>query len=272
MSNEDQIIYGVQLLDDLHNYFPDLLYNNSRFTNVQDVLQYITTNTRRRFDLYNYGRRQYYPPIHTRRTRPAATSVNTHDTYTDDERVQTPPAPAPATAAAAPAEPESASARGSSPQRDRSQQRVPIIETTVLRTPLTFNTPLYSQAFDFGSTFTTDYAPTLATTLQSLLGGSDSVFLNNFLNPVEVRPTTQQIDRATQVRTHLIQSTEEEEDTCAICQEEIRINDNVREINHCHHTFHKLCIDTWFNRNVHCPVCRFDIREMEATPNTDILP
>ena len=33
--------YGIGLLDDMHNYFPDLLYNPLRFNNVQDVLNYI---------------------------------------------------------------------------------------------------------------------------------------------------------------------------------------------------------------------------------------
>jgi hypothetical protein len=34
-------------------------------------------------------------------------------------------------------------------------------------------------------------------------------------------------------------------------------------MNVCHHTFHKSCIDTWFQENVHCPVCRHDIRLTE---------
>ncbi|NBP58622.1 hypothetical protein EBU71_19205, partial [bacterium] len=33
--------YSIQLLNDLHNHFPDLLYHSSRFQNVQDVLEYI---------------------------------------------------------------------------------------------------------------------------------------------------------------------------------------------------------------------------------------
>lgn len=59
-------VYGVQLLDDLHNYFPELLYNSSRFHNVQDVLQYIVANTRRRFDLFSHGSHLYrssLPPM-----------------------------------------------------------------------------------------------------------------------------------------------------------------------------------------------------------------
>jgi hypothetical protein len=36
-----QNIYPIQLLNDLHNYFPELLYNPRQFQNVQDVLGYI---------------------------------------------------------------------------------------------------------------------------------------------------------------------------------------------------------------------------------------
>ena len=59
MAYSAESVYGVQLLDDLHNYFPELLYNSGRFQNVQDVLQYITSVTRRRFDLFSYGREVY---------------------------------------------------------------------------------------------------------------------------------------------------------------------------------------------------------------------
>ena len=41
MSHQD--IYSIQLLNDLHNYFPDILYNTGRFQNVQDLLLYIRT-------------------------------------------------------------------------------------------------------------------------------------------------------------------------------------------------------------------------------------
>ena len=52
-------VYGVQLIDDLHNYFPELLYNTQRFTSVQDVLHYVTDSTRRRFDLFSNSREMY---------------------------------------------------------------------------------------------------------------------------------------------------------------------------------------------------------------------
>jgi len=56
-------VYDVGLLDDLHNYFPQLLYRSERFGTVQDVLRYIREATQRRFNLFDYGRRQYEETI-----------------------------------------------------------------------------------------------------------------------------------------------------------------------------------------------------------------
>jgi len=37
----DQNIYNIPLLNDIHNHFPDILYNPRRFRHVQDLLDYI---------------------------------------------------------------------------------------------------------------------------------------------------------------------------------------------------------------------------------------
>lgn len=39
-------MYGIQLFDDIHSYLPDILYNPSRFHNVQDLLDYIQSSAR----------------------------------------------------------------------------------------------------------------------------------------------------------------------------------------------------------------------------------
>lgn len=56
-----QRVYEVGLLDDLHNYFPAILYESERFTTVPQLLAYIRQNTLRRFNLFDYGRSQYVP-------------------------------------------------------------------------------------------------------------------------------------------------------------------------------------------------------------------
>ena len=52
-------LYEVGLLDDIHNYFPRILYRPEEFNTVQDVLRYVQTATQRRFNLFDRGRRLY---------------------------------------------------------------------------------------------------------------------------------------------------------------------------------------------------------------------
>ena len=59
MSERYERVYEVGLLDDLHNYFPALLYRPNNFQSVTDVLGYIRDRTTQRFNLFEYGRRQY---------------------------------------------------------------------------------------------------------------------------------------------------------------------------------------------------------------------
>lgn len=59
MSDQYQTVYGVGLLDDLHNYFPRLLYSPQLFQSVPDVLGYIQQTTRSRFNLFENGMRRY---------------------------------------------------------------------------------------------------------------------------------------------------------------------------------------------------------------------
>ncbi len=54
-----ETLYGVGLLDDIHNYFPALLYESTSFSTVPEVLSYVQLQTRRRFDLFSLGRGAY---------------------------------------------------------------------------------------------------------------------------------------------------------------------------------------------------------------------
>ena len=51
--------YGVSLLDDLHNYFPDILYRPEQFQTVASVLQYVQLQTQVHFNLFDLGRREF---------------------------------------------------------------------------------------------------------------------------------------------------------------------------------------------------------------------
>ena len=73
----------------------------------------------------------------------------------------------------------------------------------------------------------------------------------NFMEPVVVAPTAQQIDTA-------LENMADAEGTCAICQDAIATGGC--RIRHCSHEFHRTCITNWFTMSVRCPVCRYDVR------------
>jgi hypothetical protein len=45
---------------------------------------------------------------------------------------------------------------------------------------------------------------------------------------------------------------------CVVCQDDIVINDIVRNIK-CSHSFHINCIDNWFIENKKCPICKYEL-------------
>ena len=93
MSDRYERVYEVGLLDDLHNYFPALLYNQDLFRTVPDVLTYIRQRTQRRFNLYDYGNRQYQntfvqPPLQPPVQVPIQTPIRTRAPYVEEVRVE----------------------------------------------------------------------------------------------------------------------------------------------------------------------------------------
>ena len=204
-----ETLYGVGLLDDIHNYYPAVLYDPTRFHSVGALLHYFQMQTRERFDLFTFGQRAYLA------TQLAA---EPEVEMTDVSGVRTPPL------------------------RPRlSYAPYPIYRTVRM---------VSDDDLEGGDIS----ARNLLTTLLGALGGGGGLAPPNF-EDVEVAPTAEQITLAT-TRMHVDESM-----VCSVCQDTITVEDDVRRINHCEHSFHVGCIDTWFVRNVHCPVCRHDIRE-----------
>ena len=87
-----------------------------------------------------------------------------------------------------------------------------------------------------------------------------SNFLSNFFNTsVVIRPTNEQIQCASRIiRFGDISNPLSE--TCPISLERFDNDDMVRQILHCGHIFCQNQFQEWFNNNVRCPVCRYDIR------------
>lgn len=75
---------------------------------------------------------------------------------------------------------------------------------------------------------------------------------------VVVSPTTEQINRATE--TYSYRLIDDIHTQCPITLDEFQENEIVCRIRHCGHTFRENSIRNWFQQNVRCPVCRYDIR------------
>ena len=202
---EYESLYGVSLLDDIHNYYPAFLYEPSSFLTVQQALLYVQAQTRRHFDLFSRGQQSYQ-----RMQRAAA--------------------------------PPSFQARGATFYAD-TDVRHRFNEPGNIHTRVMRNISTPDDLLNFFTAFL----------------GAPTSFSN-----VVVRPNAEQITSATTISRVETASS----DICAICQDGYGIGNERRQLNVCHHIFHRGCIDTWFQENVHCPVCRHDIREPATTTTT----
>lgn len=250
MTSDYEQVYYNSLLDDLHNFFPAILYESSRFSSVPDLMRYVHTQMTDHFNIFNRARRQYqqHHGLHTLPMSPRVTTIP-------------PPLGPTPTPAHRP--------RVGMGFTTETIDLTPLFTTNITRQTtgggLGARTPggdLEEIAAEFG----------IPTMLAGAAGGGG--ILNQLTNlltraaePVVVAPTTQQIERATTIRVPHSTEEDEEPQACAICQEPLvdeSLISPLREIIHCEHTFHQSCIDRWFTRNVRCPVCRFDIRDHET--------
>lgn len=85
---------------------------------------------------------------------------------------------------------------------------------------------------------------------------------------VIVRPSEQQIANATQMIDY---SSENEYNNmnCPITLDEFTEGEQICRIRHCGHIFKEQALRNWFQRNVRCPVCRYDIRNYIPSNSTD---
>ena len=247
-------IYPIQLLNDIHNWFPDILYNPGRFRNVQDLLEYIrqgadTNPYTRGLQLYNTRSNAQNNPFNVRMQRPnaGAGAFNAATTRSGLNNYGIP----------------------TTTNTTSNIQREPIttrLHETVYDIPNTTGIPITARIHTVP--ITTNMSNNMATAIIDTLSEQpisnlfSQIFspdvLRSFLDQtVDVYPTIEEITRATTV----LSAQQAQEDNCAICQDSMEEFQQLRRINHCGHAFHKDCIDTWFGTNVHCPTCRYDIRE-----------
>lgn len=211
--------YGIHLLDDLHNYFPALLYAPENFVSVRDVLLYLRTRAGEEMNLFAMGQRDY----NNTRVR------NSH--HRNQTRL-----------------PSQATYRYNTTTRPATPTTMPAATATTLPTAANIRINRTTIPVD-----TNDASVNMLASLFTLFS-SDNLYDN--LDPVIVSPNAQQLNAGTEVFV-----AGEDRNTCSVCLELPAIGAEMRRIRACGHCFHRRCIDIWFQQNVHCPVCRHDVRE-----------
>ncbi len=221
--------YGIQLLDDLHNYFPALLYAPENFVSVRDVLLYIRTRTGEEMNLFTMGQHDY----NNTRVRNNHRNYNNHNNHNNHNNYVNINNNTNRAAAA------QTTYRYNTPARQPQTAQPAAANIRINRTTIPVDG--------------TDSSVNMLASLFTLFSG-DSFYDN--LDPVVVRPSAQQLTAGTEVYVAGENRTE-----CSVCLELPAIGAEMRKLRACGHCFHRRCIDIWFQQNVHCPVCRHDIRE-----------
>jgi hypothetical protein len=247
--------YGIPLLDDVHNYFPALLYDPVRFQNVGDVFAYVRQQMHRRFDLFSSAQAAYRSEVR-RQPRAAAAPPTVFHRQPRFAAAAAAPVPEPQTPPLRP------SLSRTVPMWNAMQTQPgmhPAIAEYTLETLMGGLLPSQIGGNQMG-----DYlSPIFSNSLSALLNGvrQPAAAQQALQEPVIVAPTEQQVAAAT-----AIEIVADDDEVCAICQEGMASGTEARSLNACDHMFHTGCIDTWFQRNVRCPVCRHDIRDIVETP------
>jgi len=234
-----QVVYGVGLLDDVHNYFPALLYDQGRFQTLTNVFSYVRSQLNNRFNLYAYGARlsqaQAQGQAQGQGQTAAPSSFSPPATYTT---TTTPP-------------PIIRSFRGAGGASDNEVMASASFLLNML------NLGLEGEA-GFTPLRTGTLGPAPGT------GGTAGGIWAAFRAPVIVAPSTAVLASNTSILNASDLSNNLVGVVCTICQDTVVPTDICRRLNACQHVYHKGCIDEWFTRSVFCPSCRHDVREPRA--------
>jgi hypothetical protein len=221
---EDYVsVYGVGLLDDIHNYFPALLYDTGRFQNVANVFSYVRNQLDTRFNLFRHGASLYAASQQTPFTQSRQTT-----------NVPPPTVPFPYVS------PTPLPYGSATPLPRATRNANDIAAANLLLGFLRMSTE-----------------DDLSNYIQLPTRTATAAATNPWTDPVIVRPTAQAIAAGTEP---VLGSSLAENTGCAICQDTIIPTDPARRLVACGHVYHRGCIDEWFRRSVYCPSCRHDIR------------
>jgi hypothetical protein len=259
-NNNYQVMYGVTLLDDLHNYFPEILYNPQRFETVPQLLFYFQRQLSTRFNLFQQGRNSYFESMPNSSDfffRSAATGAPVFNTTVPLWR--TGGASTATAGGAAGGVGSGFDSGGLGGVRDTSD----ITLSPLLSLLRAVNMPVHA-TFNMREREDVIIRPTPAQIR------SASVLLTGPPRPSPLAQSqeqgqTQEQEQTQQDQTETNTPPASADFTCAVCQDVIGREDACRQLQHCRHAFHQTCIDQWFQRNVRCPVCRHDIRNLNSS-------
>jgi hypothetical protein len=265
-------VYGFELLDTIHNLFPEIMYDDELFSNeMETYLRYrmsrhfpaMFSRQQSLYRLYNSARIReevanwrlgniivpneirhiHHPsPVRFVRQRSPYGRSTTHPTNWARDTTQT--------------SATTATTQSAAPTTHTNEPRI-VRQNRTVRTAGTHAEPNILVSMITSELM--DILPNIRTRW-----GEQEQFVD-----INVAPTPQQIDAFSEIKEN---SAIPQETVCAVCQDhETQSPNNVWRILRCQHSFHKVCVDTWFQRNVHCPVCRIDIRDLyQGRPPTNI--
>ena len=140
----------------------------------------------------------------------------------------------------------------------RTQQREPtsislptFIEGNLLTIPELYNNSI---VLDYDDSISTDQIAEL---------------LQSFMTPIVITPTQVEIENATSL-IRFDEIVNPLNNSCPISLEPFIQDEVVTMIKYCGHVFKTNEINHWFESNVRCPVCRYDIRTFRSRLNTNI--
>jgi len=93
--------------------------------------------------------------------------------------------------------------------------------------------------------------------------------MNRFFEPIRIGCSLNTLRQSTSIQSYNSLFNPDNERLCSICQSNYINNQIIRKINHCGHFYHINCLDEWFENNVKCPECQYDLRESIPRNNND---
>ena len=96
---------------------------------------------------------------------------------------------------------------------------------------------------------------------QNSVNNSNVLFNNKNLSDFDKKKDELFLEMDQYQYKHIQKYDSRRETECAICLEEFKRNDIIKEFYKCKHIFHKECLKSWLKRSNECPLCKHDLTE-----------